>query len=274
VCSSDLNADLLEKQKMQESISEYKIENITKKDIDKQISEIRKTSNSAKEKILKEKIERINELESQKKDLLLEAVKGHDDNPDINVDWSYLNKVRDVVPIISEEKTTSPVKILFSKEGNEKINLDNVDVVNSFGQKFDEIKTDQVLQIAADITNPYDHKQNFAYIVEIKDNENNATQPAKWATGTLNPAQTFNVSLSWMPENIGEYKATLSIGTSIDSVSQVADIEISVNPEKNISDDDYCKKGYELLFKYSDNSPICASSNTALKLINIGLAFA
>jgi hypothetical protein len=60
----------------------------------------------------------------------------------------------------------------------------------------------------------------------------------------------------------------------VDSVLQVADIEINVNPDGNTSDEDYCKNGHELLFKYSDNSPICASPDTASKLVNKGLAFA
>ncbi len=268
------NTDLLAKQRMQEAINEYKIGNITKEDIDKQISEIRKTSGDIKEKILDERIVELNKLESEQKDSLLEAVKDYEGNPDINVDWDYMNNTSDVVYIANEEKTTTPVKVSFSNEDVKEINLDSVDVVNSFGQKFDEIRADQVLQIAADITNPNEYRQDFAYIVEITDVANNLTEPAKWVTGTLNPVQTFNVSLSWIPEYIGEYRAIISIGTDIDSVTQVADIEINVNPEGNISDDNYCKNGRELLFKYSDNSPICATSDTASKLINIGLAFA
>jgi hypothetical protein len=147
-------------------------------------------------------------------------------------------------------------------------------VVNSFGQKFDEIKAEQVLHIAADITNPNDQKHDFAYLLEITDSENKHTQPPRWITGTLNPTQTFNVSLSWMPEESGAYNAIISIGASIDSVIQVVDLEINVNSEGDVSDEDYCKNGQELLFKYSDNSPICVSPDTASKLINTGLAFA
>jgi len=268
------NEDLRVKQRMQEAINEYKIGNITKEDISKQISEIEKTSEDIKEKLLAEKIAEVNKLELQQKNEILEAVKGYENNQDINVDWNYLNSPSDIVPVVNEEKLTTPVKVSFSNDGIKKINLDNADVINSFGQKFDEIKTDHVLQIAAYISNPNDYKQDFVYMVKITDNKNNLTQPVKWVTGTLNPVQTFNVSLSWIPKEIGEYKATLSIGTDMDSVSQVADIEIIVNPERNISDDNYCKNGHKLLFKYSDNSPICVASDTASKLINKGLAFA
>ena len=168
----------------------------------------------------------------------------------------------------------SPDKVSLSNMDVENIRLDDVGVVNSFGQKFDEIRTDQALQIAANITNPNEHEHTFAYVVEITDSKNTSIQPPQWVTGTLNPAQTFNVSLSWIPEKTGEYKAIISVGTDRDSVLQVANIEINVNPEGNLSDDNYCTNGDELLFKYSDNSPICISPDTASKLINKGLAFA
>ena len=269
------NENILAKQKMQEIIKEYKTsENVTKEDVSKRISEMSSTRDSNKEKILKEKLNEINKLESELKNILLETVKGYENNPNINVDWDYLNETIDIISIVNEKKITNPVKVSLSEKNVGGVHLDNIGVINSFGQKFDEIKTDQVLQIAADITNPNEHKQDFAYSVEITDSKNILTQPAKWVTGTLNSVQTFNVGLSWIPIEPGEYKAIISVGTEIDSVSQIAEIKINVNPEGNISDDNYCKNGHELLFKYSDNSPICATPNTASKLINIGLAFA
>ena len=268
------NEDLQGKYNMQDIVNEYRLENITKEDVAKQISEIRNTVDVIQEKILGEKLHAINMLETERKDRMLEVVKGFENDPDIDVDWNYLNETTNVAPVVSEESVTSPVNVSLSDEDTGNIRLDDVGVVNSFGQTFDEIRSDHVLQIAADITNPNEHKHDFAYVVEILDSENNFTQPAQWVTGTLNPDQTFNVSLSWIPKEMGEYRATVSVGTDMDSVLQVADIEINVNPEGDISDEDYCKNGHELLFKYSDNSPICASSDTASKLINKGLAFA
>ncbi|GKS67276.1 hypothetical protein YTPLAS73_08230 [Nitrosarchaeum sp.] len=260
------------KQKIQNIVDEYMIENITKEDITKQISEIRNTSDILQEKILGEKEDAINTLEAERKYRILDVVKGHENDPGINVDWNYLNGVTNIIPVVNEENMTSPVNVSLSNDVKN-IRLDNVGVVNSFGQEFDEIKAEQVLQIAADITNPNGHEHDFAYVMKITDSENKHTQPTRWITGTLNPTQTFNVSLSWMPEEPGAYKATISVGTSIDSVMPVANIEINVNSEGDISTEDYCKNGHELLFKYSDNSPICVSPDTASKLVNIGLAF-
>jgi len=268
------NENSVAMQKIQKIIEEYKNDgNITKEDVTKRISELRNSNEDIKEIILQEKLEAINKLESELKDRLLESVKGYENNSEINVDWDYLNETSDVVSTQSKKSTVNLTKISLSDENIGKIHLDNIGVINSFGQKFDEIKTDQVLQIAADITNANDQKQNFAYVVEITDSNNVLTQKAKSMAGTLDSAQTFNVGLSWIPKESGEYIATISIGKGINYVSQVAEIKINVNPEGNISDDTYCKNGHELLFKYSDNSPICASPDIASKLINRGLAF-
>lgn len=270
------NENILAKQKIQDLIQEYRTDgNITKEDVTKRISELRNTNEDITEKILQEKLDAINKLESELKDRLLETVKGYENNSNINVDWDYLNETPDNVSTVSEKGTVNLTKVSsVSDENIEKMYLDNIGVVNSFGQEFDEIKTDQVLQIAADLTNTNEYKQDFVYVVEITDIKNVLAQRAKWVTGTLDSSQTFNVGLSWTPKETGEYTAVISIGTEIDSVSPVAEIKINVNPEGNISDDNYCKNGHELLFKYSDNSPICASPDIASKLINRGLAFA
>lgn len=263
--------DLRGKQEMRDIVNEYKLENITKEDVTQQISEIRNAMDFAQKTILDEKLNAMNILETELKTQILKVVKGYERDPEINVDWNYLNET---TPVVNEQNNPSPVKVSLSNVDVENIYLNDVDVVNSFGQKLDEIKSGHVLQIAADITNPNEHEHTFAYVVEITNIKNVSAPPAQWVTGTLNPAQTFNVSLSWIPEKAGEYKALVSIGADRDSVLQVADIEINVNLEGNISDDNYCKNGNELLFKYSDNSPICISPDTASKLIDKGLAFA
>ena len=265
------NENLVAKQKIREIINEYKIGNITREDVTKQISEIRDTKNANKERIFQEKTDAADGLELELKDRILEAVKGYENNSDINVDWNYLNKTSGVMSTVNDDDITKISKISFS--GKDEVYLENIDVINSFGQRFDEIKSNQILQVAADITNPHDFKNNFVYMVEITNEGDIPVQSAKWMTGTLNPNQTLNVSLSWIPEETGMFNAAVSVGTEIDSILHVDDIKINVNPEVDVSDKDYCKKGHELLFKYSDNSPICATPNTASKLINIGLAF-
>jgi hypothetical protein len=259
------------KQKMQNIIQEYRIENIVKEDVTEQISETRKTEGIILEKILKEKREMTDILEAELKDRILEVIKGHENDPDINVDWGNLNETPDMAPIANENMVTKHIETSFPDK--DEIRLEKIGAVNSFGQNFDEIKQDQILQIASDITNSNDHQNNFVYMVEITDKDGVTVQPVKWMTGVLNPNQTLNVGLSWIPEEIGEFTAIVSVGTEVHSILQVDEIKINVNPKVDVSDEDYCKKGYELLFKYNDNSPICVTPNTASKLINIGLIF-
>ena len=144
----------------------------------------------------------------------MKVVKGYENNPGINVEWDHLNETSDTVLTASKEKE-SLVKASPSDQHVDKVQVDNISVINSFGQKFDEIKSEQVLQVAADITNFNDKAQNFIYMVEIKNESNDTVQPAKWMTGTLNSHQTLNVGLSWIPKETGQFRAIISTGNDI-----------------------------------------------------------
>lgn len=269
------DANKFAKEEMQMIIGEYEKSdgtgNFTKEYITKIISDIRDSNEENKERIFEEKIKTLEKLEEELKRTLLKVTKGYERNSDINVDWDYL--LGPVEPIVKENERENDKITKVSLTGKDKMYLHNVDVINSFGQKFDEVKQNQILQIAGDITNPDDSQKDFVYTVDITDDNNNKVQPTKWITGSLDPDQTLNVSLSWIPEELGEFNAKVSLGNDMDSILETFDLRIEVSPEADIHNVDYCKNGYELLFKYSDNSPICASTDTASKLINIGLAF-
>ena len=266
------------KEETQRIITEYKKGDgtgaFTKEYVTSIIIEIRDLNEKNIEKLLDEKSDETDRLEEELKNELLKAVNGYERNPDINVDWDYLlgvNTTPKKQDEIVNDKKDNIQKISFLE--NDEIYLDNVDVTNSFGEKFDEIKQSQILQISADVINPKDNGENFVYSVEITDKNNRLVQPAKWMTGTIDSNQQLNVSLSWIPKEVGEFKALVTLGKDINSILDILTLEIDVDPETDIHNAGYCKNGYELLFKYSDNSPICASNDTASKLINIGLAF-
>jgi len=85
--------DALEKQKIKEIIYEYQINrNITKEDLTNRITEARDTNISNKEKILEEELNAAEELELKLKNKILDKVKGYENNPNINVDWDYLQE--------------------------------------------------------------------------------------------------------------------------------------------------------------------------------------
>jgi hypothetical protein len=87
-----------------------------------------------------------------------------------------------------------------------------------------QTKTIQIgkqVQIAADLRNNQDFEQEFAYIVQIQD-ENGITISLAWITGVLSPAQSFSPSLSWTPSQTGNYEATIFVWESIDNPSALS----------------------------------------------------
>lgn len=92
-------------------------------------------------------------------------------------------------------------------------------------------EVDKQIQIAADLKNNQDIKQDFAYIVQIQ-NEDGVTVSLAWITGTLEPAQSFTPALSWIPNEEGRYEATIFVWESINNPSALSptlSLKIDVN---------------------------------------------
>jgi predicted secreted hydrolase len=83
------------------------------------------------------------------------------------------------------------------------------------------VEVGKQVQIAADLKNNQDFEQEFAYIVQIQ-NEDGVTVSLAWITGVLTPAQSFTPSLSWTPNEAGSYEATIFVWESIDNPSALS----------------------------------------------------
>lgn len=77
------------------------------------------------------------------------------------------------------------------------------------------------IQIAADLQNNQDFEQDFAYIVQIQD-ENGVAVSLAWLTGVLEPAQSFSPAISWIPTKAGKYEATIFVWESINNPSALS----------------------------------------------------
>ena len=87
--------------------------------------------------------------------------------------------------------------------------ISNPKLVNAFGIPIgNNVNVDQQIQISSDITNNQDTSQNFVYLVQIKD-KNNLVVSFGWFSGELNPHQTWNTSVFWIPDNAGEFTAEI-----------------------------------------------------------------
>ena len=90
----------------------------------------------------------------------------------------------------------------------------NPAIVDAFGNSLASVSADQQVQITADITSGQDRDQDFAYLVQIQD-EDGVTIALSWITGTLGAGATFSPSQSWTPSETGSYTATIFVWESV-----------------------------------------------------------
>ena len=90
----------------------------------------------------------------------------------------------------------------------------NPAIVDAFGNALASVSVDQQVQIAADLTSGQDRDQDFAYLVQIQ-NEDGVTVALSWITGTLGAGATFSPSQSWTPGATGSYTATIFVWESV-----------------------------------------------------------
>ncbi len=72
------------------------------------------------------------------------------------------------------------------------------------------VNVDQQIQISADITNNQEKSQNFVYFVQIKDKAGFVVSLG-WISGQLTPDQKLSPSLSWVPDESGEFTAEIFV---------------------------------------------------------------
>ena len=90
----------------------------------------------------------------------------------------------------------------------------NPAIVDAFGNSLASVSVDQQVQITADLTSGQDRDQDFAYLVQIQ-NEDGVTIALSWITGTLGAGATFSPSQSWTPSETGSYTATIFVWESV-----------------------------------------------------------
>ena len=92
----------------------------------------------------------------------------------------------------------------------------NTAIVDAFGNSLASVSVDQQVQITADLTSGQDREQNFAYLVQIQ-NEDEVTVQLTWLAGTLGGGATFSAAQSWTPSETGSYTATIFVWESVNN---------------------------------------------------------
>lgn len=114
----------------------------------------------------------------------------------------------------------------------ERITISNPRLENAFGVEIsDNINVNQQIQISADITNNQGKSQSFVYIVQVKDKWGLVVSLG-WISGPLAPQQQLSPSLSWTPENEGEFTAEMFVWEGLinhKALSEYTKLQINVS---------------------------------------------
>jgi len=78
------------------------------------------------------------------------------------------------------------------------------------------LQVDKQIMITADVTNQQDAFQPFAYLTQIK-NQDQVVISLSWLTGSLSPGQSLSPAQSWIPAESGTYVIEVFVWASVDN---------------------------------------------------------
>jgi hypothetical protein len=114
----------------------------------------------------------------------------------------------------------------FALTENQRASIDKPRLENAFGTPIiDNVNVNQQIQISADITNHQEKSQTFVYLVQIKD-ELGFVVSLGWISGQLTPDQKLNPSLSWTPNESGEFNAEIFVWEGLSNHSALSEYSI------------------------------------------------
>ena len=91
---------------------------------------------------------------------------------------------------------------------------------------------DEQIMLMADISNNQDMQQNFAYITQVR-NDNDVVISLSWLTGSLSPGQSFSPAQSWIPVESGTYHIQVFVWESIDNPDALSPpLSLTVNVQE------------------------------------------
>ena len=102
--------------------------------------------------------------------------------------------------------------------------MEKLQILGQTGDTIEELSVGQTGMIFSKIKNSIDFSQDFAYIVQIK-NENEDVVSLSWVTGQTIPSQELGMSVSWMPEKSGKYLLERFVWNSVKGAIPLTDAD-------------------------------------------------
>jgi hypothetical protein len=117
--------------------------------------------------------------------------------------------------IVSSKDILAHAVIGSNTPDTQRITLGQVHIVDSTGNAVNGIEPFQQIQIVNNVQNNEDYPQKFTCIIQISDS-GGAIISLAWIGGELDVGQSFDVSQSWIPQEIGSYKIESFVWRSLD----------------------------------------------------------
>ena len=87
---------------------------------------------------------------------------------------------------------------------SERLIMNELEILSQNGELIERLEIGQTGMLFSKVKNAIDFSQEFTYIVQIKNEDNNVIS-LSWVTGETMPSQELGMSVSWMPQEPGKY---------------------------------------------------------------------
>ncbi|MDC0202251.1 hypothetical protein OAJ97_00855 [Candidatus Nitrosopelagicus sp.] len=97
---------------------------------------------------------------------------------------------------------------------SERLSMNELEILSQNGELIERLEIGQTGMLFSKVKNAIDFSQEFTYIVQIKNEDNNVIS-LSWVTGETMPSQELGMSVSWMPQEPGKYSIERFVWNSI-----------------------------------------------------------
>jgi hypothetical protein len=144
--------------------------------------------------------------------------------PDSQITAKYLDRTLPKPYNTNDELDVFAHEIIISNmPSTARLSMNELEILAQNGNVIVELDVGQAGMIFSNVKNVLDYSQEFAYIVQIK-NENNHVVSLSWVTGEVIPSQELGMSISWIPQESGKYSIDRFVWNSVRGAIPLTDV--------------------------------------------------
>ena len=143
--------------------------------------------------------------------------------PDSQITVKYTDRTLPKPYNVNDDLDILAQKIVISNiPTTERLSMNELKILSQNGELIERLDIGKTGMLFSKVKNTIDFSQEFAYIVQIKDEDNNVIS-LSWVTGETMPSQELGMSVSWMPQEPGKYSIERFVWNSIKGAIPLAD---------------------------------------------------